>query len=113
MAGVVVVGDLYALVGRRDQLRELLVQTQSLARQQPGCKSYAFAEVVGDAGHILVCEEWADEAAVRDHYRSSGFARYQQQVSEFLARPSEVRIHHVRETLLPQDAAPMDPRRAD
>jgi quinol monooxygenase YgiN len=113
MAGVVVVGDLHALVGRRDALLELLVDTQARARQEPGCISYTFAEVVGEPGHVLICEEWADAAAVEQHYGSSEFGRYQRQVGEFLASPSEVRFHHVRETLLPQDGAPMDPRRAD
>ena len=106
MPGVVVVGDLYTLVGRQAGVLKLLVETQARAREEPRCTSYAFAEVVGEPGRILICEEWAD-------YRSTGFARYQQQVGEFLARPSEIRIHHIRATLLPQDAAPMDPRRAD
>jgi quinol monooxygenase YgiN len=75
--------------------------------------SYAFAEVVGEPGRVLMCQEWKDQPALEEHYRSRGFADYQQRVGEFLARPSEVRIHHVRETLRPQAAAPMDPRRAD
>jgi quinol monooxygenase YgiN len=110
---IVVVGDLYALVGRRDEVLELLAQTQARAREEPGCESYAFAEVVGEPGHVLICQEWADESALEEHYGSTVFAQYQQRVGEFLARPSEVRIHHVRQTLRPQDAAPMDPRRAD
>jgi quinol monooxygenase YgiN len=113
MAGIVVVGDLHALVGRRDQLLELLAETQARAREEPGCVSYAFAEVVGEPGRLLVCQEWDSEPALEQHYRSSGFADYQQRVGEFLARPSDVRIHHIRETLLPQAGAPMDPRRAD
>jgi quinol monooxygenase YgiN len=113
MTGLVVVGDLDVLVGRRDELLELLADTQHRARQEPGCESYAFAEVAGEPGHVLVCQEWADMAALDAHYRSAVFERYQQRVGEFLARPSEVRIHEVRQTLRPQDSAPMDPRRAD
>ena len=113
MAEIVVVGDLHALVGRRDKLLELLATTQARAREEPGCVSYVFAEVIGEPGRVLICQEWTDETALRTHYRSSAFGDYQQRVGEFLARPSEVRIHHVRETLRPQPAGPMDPRRAD
>ena len=113
MTGIVVVGDLDVLVGRRDELLELLADTQAQARQEPGCESYAFAEVAGEPGHVLICQEWADEPALEEHYRSAAFAQYQQRVGEFLARPSEVRIHQVGQTLRPQGAATMDPRRAD
>lgn len=113
MTGVVVVGDLDVLVGRRDELLELLAQTQAEARRERGCESYAFAEVVGEAGHVVICQEWADAPALEEHYRSSAFAQYQQRVGELLARPSEVRIHHVGQTVRPQGAATMDPRRAD
>lgn len=110
---VVVVGDVYALRGRHDELTELLARTQSAARQEPGCVAYAFAEVVGEPGHMIVIQEWSDQAALEAHYRSRAFATYQFRIGEFLARPSEVRIHHVGLTVHPQDSTPMDPRRAD
>jgi quinol monooxygenase YgiN len=113
VTGIVVVGDLDVLVGRREELLELLAQTQAEARREAGCESYAFAEVVDEPGHVVICQEWADAPALEEHYRSAAFARYQQRVGEFLARPSEVRIHHVGETVRPQGAATMDPRRAD
>lgn len=75
---VVVVGDICALLGRGDELGELLRETQERAR-----------------------------------YASVGFARYQERVGEFLARPSEVRLHRVSQTLQLGDPGPMDPRRAD
>jgi quinol monooxygenase YgiN len=110
---VVVLGDLYALVARRGELAGLLGETQAQARTEPGCVSYAFAEVVGEPGRFVVAQEWRDEAALQAHYRAAAFTDYQERVGEFLARPSEVRIHHVRDTLHPEDGGPMDPRRAD
>lgn len=109
----VVVGDIYALVGRGRELAELLRETQEQARSEPGCVAYAFAEVVGDPGHYVVVQEWRDAAALEAHYASPAFRRYQEAVGEFLARPSEVRVHRVAETLRPADPGPMDPRRAD
>jgi hypothetical protein len=40
-------------------------------------------------------------------------ARYQERVGDFLARPSEVRLHRVAETPQLGDRGPMEPRRAD
>ena len=115
MGGVssVVVGDIYALVGRAGELVELLRETQERARSEPGVVAYAFAEVVGDAGHYIVVQEWRDEAALEAHYASPAFRRYQDRVGEFLARPTEVRLHRVTQTLGLADPGPMDPRRAD
>jgi quinol monooxygenase YgiN len=113
VTSVVVVGDIYALVGRRDDLVELLRETQERARSEPGCVAYAFAEVVADPGHYLILQEWRDETALEAHYASVGFTRYQAQVGELLARPSEVRVHRVAETVRLADPGPMDPRRAD
>lgn len=110
---VVVVGDVYTLVGRRDEVIALLSDTQERARPQPGCVSFSFAEVVGDPGHYVVVEEWSDPAALRTHFTTDAFTSYQENVGELLARPSEVRIHRVSETTRPVDSGPMDPRRAD
>jgi hypothetical protein len=38
---------------------------------------------------------------------------YQDRVGEFLARPSEVRLHRVAQTVQLADPGPIDPRRAD
>jgi quinol monooxygenase YgiN len=109
----VVVGDIYALVGRVDELVELLRETQERARSEPGCVGYAFAEVVRDPGHYVVVQEWHDEASLEAHYTSPTFRRYQDRVGELLARPSEVRLHRVAQTVQLADRGPMDPRRAD
>ena len=109
---VVVVGQVHTLLGRRAEVVELLADTQARAREEPGCVSYDFAEAVGDPGRFVVVQEWRDEAAMEAHYRSDGYVDYQARIGELLARPSEVRIHHVRETLHPEGGEPLDPRRA-
>jgi quinol monooxygenase YgiN len=110
---VVVVGQIHTLLGRREEVLELLRDTQARAREEPGCISYDFAEVVGDPGRFVVNQEWRDAAAMAAHYRTAAFADYQARIGDLLARPSEVRIHYVRETLRPEDGEPLDPRRAD
>ena len=110
---VVVVVDVHALVGRAGELVELLRTTQEDARSEPGCVAYACGEVIGDPGHHLVIQEWRDEAALEAHYASASFLRYQHHVGELLARPSEVRLHRVAQTVHLTDPGPVDPRRAD
>ena len=110
---MVVVGEIHSLLGRRDELLELLLDTQARVREEPGCVMYAFAEVVGEPGAFLVVQEWRDEAALEHHYRSPPFRRYQEAVGDLLARPSDLRVHRVSETLRPEQGAAMDPRRAD
>jgi quinol monooxygenase YgiN len=113
VSSVVLVGDIYALVGREAELAELLRETQDRARREPGCVAYTFAEAVADPGRYVLIEEWRDEAALEAHHASAAFAAYQARVGEFLARPSEVRLHRVAESVQLADPGPMDPRRAD
>jgi quinol monooxygenase YgiN len=109
---VVVVGQIHTLLGRREELLELLRDTQERSREELGCVSYDFAEAVGDPGRFVVVEEWRDAAAMESHFRSGAYSDYQARIGDLLARPSEVRIHHVRETLRPEGGEPLDPRRA-
>jgi quinol monooxygenase YgiN len=110
---IVAVGDVYAQIPHRDEVRELMLSTQARAREEPGCLSYVFAETLDDVGHFVMVQEWRDQAALDQHYRSPAFADYQARIGDWLVRTSELRLHHVIDTVLPEDSAPMDPRLAD
>src|SRR5262245_20776211 len=110
---VIIVGDIHGLVGRTDELEALLREMQDSAQTEPGCVRYVFGGVVRDPGHYVLVQEWRDDAALDAHYSSPGFRRYQEQVGELLARPSEVQHHRVESTVMLADGGPMDPRRAD
>lgn len=111
MSSVVVVGDIYTLAGRSHEIVELLRETQERARLEPGCVGYTLAEVVADPGRYVVIQEWRDDAAFQAHYASDTFRAYQAHVGPLVARPSDVRIHWVAQTVHPVDPGPMDPRR--
>jgi quinol monooxygenase YgiN len=110
---IVAIADIYAQLGLLDNVRELMAATQVRVREEPGCVSYLFAEVVDDPGHFVAVEEWRDQAALDEHFHSPSFKEYQEQIGEWLVRKSELRLHQVSGTVLPQDSAPMDPRLAD
>jgi quinol monooxygenase YgiN len=110
---IIALGDLETLVGRSEEVVELLSATQDQILREPGCLAYTFAEVIGDPGHYVVTQEWRDEAAFTAHYSSQPLVEYLSRVGELLARPTEMRIYRVTETVHPVDPGPMDPDRAD
>ena len=110
---IIALGDIYAQLPRRDQVRELMRATQARVREQPGCISYEFAETLDELGHFLVVQQWRDEAALDEHYRSQAFALYQEQIAEQVVRASELRLHVVSESFQPVGSSPIDPRDDD
>jgi quinol monooxygenase YgiN len=105
---IVALGDIYAQPGAREVVRELMRGTQDRARAQPGCISYTFAESLEDPCHFVLMQEWRDQAALDEHYRSAAFADYQEQIAPHVERSSELRIHMVSETALPVASPPVD-----
>lgn len=101
---IVGLGDVYAQIPRREEVRELMRRTQASVREQPGCISYAFAETLDDPGHFVVVQQWRDQAAVEEHYSSRAFADYQEKIAELLVRTSELRLHVVQEGFRPVDS---------
>lgn len=105
---VVMLADVHGLVGREEELRALLADLAAGARTEPGCSGF---RVLGaeEPGDLLVLSSWDGEAALRAHYRTPHYRRYRDAVGPLLARPSQVTIHHVRETVHPVDPSPPDP----
>jgi quinol monooxygenase YgiN len=112
-ASVIAVGELDTVLGRREEVVELLTATQDRARRAPGCLAYTFAEAVDGPGHCVVTQEWRDETTVAAHYSPQPLAEYRRRVGELLARPTHMRLHDVAKTVHPADPNPMDLRRAD
>jgi quinol monooxygenase YgiN len=108
-SSVLLVAELHALVGRESELRELLTALAASAREDPGCLSYHVAASLEEPGELLIAAGWRDEAALRAHYRTAGYARYRSAVGELLARPSDVVVHHISATIRARDPNPPDP----
>ena len=60
------------------------------ARAIPGARRYVFTVTPSDRDQYLLVSEWDTQAAMDAHHRSDAFARYQFDVGELLARPSEM-----------------------
>ena len=103
---IVGLGDIYAQIPRREDVRELMRRTQASVREQPGCISYTFAETLDDPGHFVVVEQWLDRAALDTHYGSAAFAEYQEKIAGMLVRTSELSLHVVDEGFRTLDSQP-------
>jgi quinol monooxygenase YgiN len=107
------VTHIHGLAGRRDELRELMRTTEAATRAEPGCRLYSFTAALGDADEYVNLQEWEDEAAFAAHQSSDAFRDYQRGLFDLLARPSEMAVHRIAGTSIPQPSAPLDPRSAD
>ena len=105
---IVAVGDIYAQILRREEVRELMRATQARAREQPGCEYFAFTETLDEPGHFVVVQQWRDQRTLDAHYASEVFADYQSQIGPLLVRSSELRIHEVRASARPVSPAALD-----
>jgi quinol monooxygenase YgiN len=104
------VAELHGLAGRRGELADLLAALAEGARAEAGCHEFRVAELA-DPGEFLVIGRWDGEDALRAHYATPHYRRYRDAVGELLARPSDVVVHHVSQTVHAVDPDPPDPGR--
>ena len=91
---VLVHAELHGLAGDAALLREVVREHAERLTGADGCLSAHAADPIGgEAGELLLDVLWRDEAALRAHYGTPDYARYVRQVSELLARPSDVTVH--------------------
>ena len=106
--GLILVAELHGLAGRASELRELLDELATGARSEPGCTSFRVL-AAEEPGEMVMLSSYLDEAALRAHYATTHYRRYRAEVGPLLARPSDVVVHHVSETIHALDPNPPDP----
>jgi quinol monooxygenase YgiN len=102
------VAELHGLAGLQEQLRELLDTLADGARSEPGCAGFRVLSAA-EPGEFVLLSEWSDESALRAHYATPHYRYYREHVAPLLARPSDVVVHHVAQTLRALDPNPPDP----
>ncbi len=102
------IAEIHGLAGREPELAELLRTLASEASAEDGCLSFR-ALAGGQPGEFVLLSWWRDEAALRAHYAAEPYRRYSAAVGELLARPSDVTVHHVAETVHAVDPNPPEP----
>jgi|GEM_PF-1474870 len=102
------VARVHGLAGRRDELRAALDALAGAALDEPGCRQFDVLEL-NDPGELLLLVHWESEDAMRAHFATDHYRRYREGVGPLLARPSDVVVHHVAQTLRPVDPNLPDP----
>jgi quinol monooxygenase YgiN len=108
MTSRLLISEMHGLASRADELERLLDDLAEAGRVENGCLMFSTLRR-HDVGEFVVVAHWRDEAALREHYQGAHYARYRAAVGELLARPSDVTIHHVAETIHALDPNPPDP----
>jgi quinol monooxygenase YgiN len=110
---IVGIGDVFVQVPHRRAAERTMLAAQAAARQQHGCLSFSFAEVIDDPGHFVIVQRWSDRESLESHYRSDSFAGYQNAIEPLLVRDSALELHVVQETLRPVEVSNLDIRQDD
>jgi quinol monooxygenase YgiN len=106
--GRLLIAEIHGLAGRERELQELLRELADAARTEDGCLMFRPLPA-GEPGEVVLLEWWRDDAALRAHYAGTPYRRYRAAVGELLARPSDVTVHHVAETVHAIDPNPPEP----
>ena len=110
---VIAVAEMFGIAGRRPELVTLLEESELWAAAQPGCRRYTFAAALTDPDRFVLLSEWDGPEALDAHYRSQAFADFQFGLDGLLAKPSEMTVYSVADSVRPLNTKPMDPRDAD
>jgi quinol monooxygenase YgiN len=110
---VIAIAEIFGISGRRSELVELLTRTEQHARELPGSRRYVFAADLETPNQFVLLSEWDTHEDMAAYHRSEQFARYQVELHGLLARPSEMTVYSVTDTLRPVPGGPPDPRDAD
>lgn len=105
---IIVVAEIHGLAGRAAELAALLATLAKGSVDELGCGAYRVLET-GEPGEYVVISEYSGEAAVREHYTTDHYRYYRAHVDELLARPSDVVVHHVSQTIRAVDPNLPDP----
>ena len=108
MTSRLLISEMHGLAGRADELERRLDDLANAGGAENGCLMFSILRRQ-DLGEFVVIAHWRDETALREHYEGAPYARYRAAVGELLARPSDVTIHHVAETIHALDPNPPDP----
>jgi quinol monooxygenase YgiN len=105
---IVALTDVYAQIPHRKAIQEVMLKTEALVREDSGCVSFVFAEVLAEPGHFLLVQRWRDQAALNEHYRSAAFTNYQAGIRGLLVRDSETHVHVSEQEFRPVDSSGLD-----
>jgi quinol monooxygenase YgiN len=95
---IVVVGRVQTDAERRDDLVRLAQDVARASRQESGCLNYELFADPEDEHRFVIVEEWADEAALQEHFRTPHIDHFMRHFPATLSAPPDVQFHTVEHT---------------
>jgi quinol monooxygenase YgiN len=92
---IVVVGRVQTDAERRGDLIRLAQEVARASRAEAGCLNYALLADPEDEHRFVIIEEWADEAALQEHFRTSHIDHFMRHFPATLAAPPDIAFHTV------------------
>jgi quinol monooxygenase YgiN len=105
---VLLVAEVHGRTALEPQLRALLRELADASHAEPQCVDFRVL-AAAEAGEFVLLGSWNSETAMREHYDTSHYRRYRDQVQPLLARPSDVVVHHISVTVHAVDPNPPEP----
>jgi quinol monooxygenase YgiN len=105
---VLLVAEVHGRTALEPQLRALLRELADASRVEPQCVGFRVLNAE-EPGEFLLLGSRSTETAMREHYDTSHYRRYRDQVQPLLARPSDVIVHHISVSVHAVDPNPPDP----
>jgi quinol monooxygenase YgiN len=105
---VLLVSELHGRTALVSQLCELLDGLASGCHGEAECTGFRVLSAQ-EPGELVTLGSWSSEDALRAHYDSAHYRYYRANVDPLLARPSDVVVHHVSQSVQALDPNPPDP----
>jgi len=95
---IVVVGRVSTDPEKRARLIEVAHRVASASRAEGGCVDYRVFEDTERPNQFVFVEEWEDEEALQQHFRTSHIAAFMQAILDTIVGPPDVRFHQIEST---------------
>jgi len=90
---IIVTGSVRARPDALDEVVRLSLEHVHRSRLEPGCLLHSVHQDVEDASRIVFIEHWADEEALRAHFRVPASGAFVNAVSALAAGPTTLEIY--------------------
>lgn len=95
---IVVVGRVHTDAERRDALVQAGETVAAASREEAGCLNYRLYQATDDPLALVFVEEWVDDAALQEHFRTEHIATFMRTITPLVTQPPDVQFHEVAST---------------
>ena len=106
------IARVHGVAGRHADLRAAADELAAATVGDDGCLGFDVLAQPAMPSELVLVTAWASEAAMRAHFRAPAYGLYVSAVTQLLARPSDVTIHRIADTVHPVADLSIEPERA-